>query len=80
MCTVTLSICAQVPIQRTDVHKTNASTSEYAHQTSSAYGEMCTNVQHQKLVKLVQYEIKNNESFCIEAICHCQTYYTKTPS
>ena len=80
MCTVTLSICAQVPVQRTDVHNTNASTSEYAHQTSSGYGEMCTNVQHQKLVKLVQYEIKNNESFCIEAICHCQTYYTKTPS
>ena len=35
-----LSICAQVPVQRSDVHNTNASTSEYAHQTSSVDGEV----------------------------------------
>ncbi len=35
-----LSICAQVPVQRSDVQNTNASTSEYADETSSVDGEI----------------------------------------
>ena len=30
------SICAQVPVQRSDVHNANASTSEHVRETSSA--------------------------------------------
>ena len=34
------SICAQVPVQRSDVHNSNASTCDYAQKTSSVHGEV----------------------------------------
>ncbi len=39
------SICAQVAVQRSDVHKTNASTSENAHKTSAADDEIYCSAQ-----------------------------------
>lgn len=49
-------IPAHIPVQRTDVHRTIASTSEYAHQIPSGHNDIRANVQHQKSVKSVQHE------------------------